>query len=193
MKKIKREGVPPDAELVFDGIRCHVYQWNQKMYDNSVARFERIIFASGAFVVPILPNGNILLTKQEQPGRGEFFSLPGGGIDEVDESSLSAAQRELREETGSVAPFWKKWLHFTGTANIITAVDYFIAHDVEKISEIVPDGGEKITLFEVTFDEFLALSSNKKFHHHWNLLPILYEARLYPEKYRALKEFFYKK
>jgi hypothetical protein len=55
----------------------------------------------------------------------------------------------------------------------------------------VGDGGEKITLFMVSFDEFLELSSDPTFHHHWNLLPILYEARLYPEKKEELRKILY--
>ena len=70
--------IPEHAELVFDGIRAKVYQWNQEMYDGSVARFERIKFMDGAFVIPVLKNGKILLTKQEQPARKPFISLPGG-------------------------------------------------------------------------------------------------------------------
>jgi len=29
------------------------------------------------------------------------------------------------------------------------------------------------------------------FHHHWNLLPILYEARLFPEKKEALRKIIF--
>ncbi len=84
-------------------------------------------------------------------------------------------------------------MEFLGTVNTATFVDYYIAQDCEIIENINPDGGEKITLFEVTFDEFLELSSNEDFHHHWNLLPILYEARLNKDKYNELKELFYGK
>lgn len=70
-------------------------------------------------------------------------------------------------------------------------MDYFIARDCEIVQDICPDGGEKIELFEVSFDEFLELSSDARFHHHWNLLPILYEARLNREKYNELYKIFY--
>lgn len=68
--------IPDDAELVFDGVRARVYQWDQEMYDGSVARFERIRFLDGAFVIALTDKGTILLTLQEQPTRTPFISLP---------------------------------------------------------------------------------------------------------------------
>jgi len=53
-----------------------------------------------------------------------------------------------------------------------------------------PDPGEKIRLFEVSFDEFLLLSSDSRFQHHWNLLPTLYEARLDGNKRESLRKLF---
>lgn len=182
--------IPHNAELVFDGIRAKIYQWDQKMYDGSIARFERIKFMSGAFVIPVLENGNILLTHQEQPARPAFISLPGGGIEEG-EDFLSGAQRELREETGAVSDDWQPFMKFYGTVHTLTEVQYFVARNCRICEPVTPDAGERISLFEVDFDEFLALASNVQFHHHWNLLPILYEARLSREKYQELYEAIY--
>ena len=50
-------------------------------------------------MIPILPNGNILLTLQEQPGREKFYSFPGGSFDFPQEDPLVCAERELLEET----------------------------------------------------------------------------------------------
>lgn len=47
------------------------------MYDGTIKRFESIRFLDGAFVIPILPDNRILVTKQEQPLISEFISLPG--------------------------------------------------------------------------------------------------------------------
>jgi hypothetical protein len=43
----------------------------------------------------------------------------------------------------------------------------------------------------VSFDELLELSSDQRFHHHWNLLPIFYEARIDPDKKEALRKTLY--
>jgi len=69
------------------------------MYDGTIKRFESIRFLDGAFVIPILPDGRILLTRQEQPLIAEFISLPGGSFDYPEEDPLECALRELREET----------------------------------------------------------------------------------------------
>jgi len=183
--------IPEDAECVFSGVRADIFQWNQTMYDGSMARFERIRFLDGAFVIPILPNKNILLTIQEQPWRKEFISLPGGSFDFPLENPLQCARRELLEETGYSAQEIDNWFCFEWTANVITFTHYFIAHGLSKVSEITPDAGERIRLFEVSFDEFLELSSDTRFHHHWNLLSLLYEARLFPENKENLRKKLY--
>lgn len=180
--------IPDHAELVFDWVRSKVYQWNQEMYDGSIARFERVRFLDGAFVIPILSDGRILLTLQEQPTRSEFISFPGGSFSTPDENPELCAQRELREETGYITHDISLWRQFNGTSNIITHVYYYVARNCEYQWSMDPDPWEKIQLFPVTFDELLELSSDERFHHHWNLMPIFYEARLSFDKKNALKK-----
>lgn len=183
--------IPSHAELVFSWVRSRIYQWDQEMYDGTIKRFESIRFLDGAFVIPILPDNRILVTKQEQPLIPEFISLPGWSFDFPDEDPLNCALREMREETWYTSDMVYPWFEFTGTKNVNTSVYYYIAHDCRQVWEILPDAWEKIRLFTVTFDEFLELSSHPGFHHHWNLLPILYEARLYPDKKEELRKIFY--
>ncbi len=185
------QSIPSHAELMFSWVRSQIYQWDQEMYDGSIRRFESIRFTDGAFVFPILPNWRILLTRQEQPWRRQFISLPGWSFDIPTEDPMWCAHRELREETWYDTKVLDLWITYHWTNNIHTNVYYFIARDCFQVWEIIPDGWEKIDLFTVSFDELLELSSDIQFHHHWNLLPMLYEARLYPEKKDVLKKILY--
>jgi ADP-ribose pyrophosphatase len=183
--------ISEDAICVFEGIRANIYQKNQLMYDGSYRTFEYVRYIDWAFVIPILPNGNILLTRQEQPGKARFISFPGGSFDYPEEEPLWCAMRELLEETGHTSSDLTPWFRYNGTGNVMTYTHYYIARDCYSTQPIQPDPGEKIELFDVTFDELLNLTSDTGFHHHWNLLPIFYEARLYREKYRELHRIWY--
>lgn len=103
------------------------------MYDGRIARFERIRFLDGAFVLPILSDGRILLTRQEQPGRPEFISLPGGAFDTPDEDPIDCARRELLEETGYESDDVREWVTFYGTSNAYTEAHYYIARDCRQV------------------------------------------------------------
>lgn len=160
------------------------------MYDGSFSRFERIRFSDGSFVIPILPDGTILLTEQEQPGRNHsFISLPGGGFDFPEEDPLICAQRELFEETGYASDDWELWFVSTGTANIISYTYFYVAHDVRRMTDPRLDPGEKIQLRVIDFDAFLLLSEDSTFI-HWPLLRELFLARIHPEKQQQLREKF---
>lgn len=74
---------------------------------NSSVR-EYVTHPGAVLVVPILPNGHIVLEKQfRYPLRQVFIELPAGKID-PDEDVLVTGQRELLEETGYTASHWVK-------------------------------------------------------------------------------------
>jgi ADP-ribose pyrophosphatase len=97
----KKSIIPNNAELMFSGVRSQIY----------------------------LPDGRILLTRQEQPGRSQFISLPGGSFDSPDEDPVACARRELREETGYTTDTLVEWMRYHGTNNVHTEVHYYIARD----------------------------------------------------------------
>jgi ADP-ribose pyrophosphatase len=134
------QSMPEHAKQVFEGEIFDVYQWEQKMYDGSVATFERLKRPDTVIVFPVLPNGNILLTKQEQPGLKPFIGAAGGQVDKG-EGILEAAHRELLEETGCVAKEMILWKATQNHRKIDWVVFVFIAKGIERVSDLRLDPG----------------------------------------------------
>jgi ADP-ribose pyrophosphatase len=183
-----KQPIPEHAKRVFRGILFDVYQWEQDMFDGSKTIFEKLKRPDTVVIFPVLPDGKILLTEQEQPGKEPFMGTPGGRIDDGEEV-LTAAKRELLEESGYEAEKFILWDAQQPSHKIDYVVYTFIAKGLKKIADINPDGGEKITLKPVTFDEFIEISASKKFGEKETTFKLL-EAQLNPNKKEELRKLF---
>ena len=94
-----KQPIPENAKRVFKGIIFDVYQWEQELYNGSKAVFEKLKRPDTVIILPVLPDGRIILIEEEQPGSDLVIGIPGGRIDEGEEV-LEAVKRELLEETG---------------------------------------------------------------------------------------------
>ena len=55
-------------------------------------------------IIPILPDGRVIMERQYRYAHGRlFYEIPAGKLNSADEDPLLAAKRELREETGAIA------------------------------------------------------------------------------------------
>lgn len=171
--------IPDNAERVFNGVIYDVYQWQQKMHDDSEATFEMLKRPDTVQVIAVV-DGNIIIIEDEQPHRGVSISLPGGRVDETDESIVAAAKRELLEETGYECEVWRllsvKQMHM----KIEWFIYYFLATNGKKISESHLDAGEKITVSLRALDEVRGMSIAGEGH--------LGEARHIFEKCKTLEQ-----
>ncbi len=183
-----KQPIPPHARKVFSGILFDVYQWEQELFDGTKTTFEKLVRPDTVVVYPVLPDGRIVLTRQEQPGKAPFLGAAGGRVD-AGEDPLEAAHRELREETGYTAKHMKLIDARHWTSKIDWVVYSFVATGITEGGERNLDAGEKIDLMPVTFDEFLEIGCREKFLEK-ELMPKLYEARLDKEKYEELKKLF---
>ncbi len=183
-----KQPIPENAICVFKGKVFDIYQWQQQMYDGTTKTFEKIKRPDTVVVFPVLDDGSILLTKQEQPGKESFIGACGGRVEE-NENVLNSAKREFLEETGYEASEYVLWKAEHPASKIDWVVYFFIAKGCKKVADQELDGGEKIDLKIVSFDEFLQIGRDERFMEK-EIIPDLYEALLDPIKYTKLKQLF---
>lgn len=189
-RPLSRQPIPENAKRVFKGVIFDVYQWEQEMFDGSKVVFEKLKRADTTIVFPVLPDGKILLSEQDQPGKLHFVGGLGGRVEEG-EDILESAKRELLEESGYEAEEFILWDACQPHSKIDWAVYIFIAKRVKKVAEINADRGEKIKLFSATLDELIDISIRKDIHFaEQEIVPFLLEAKINPEKRKELEELF---
>lgn len=151
-----------EAKKVFSGVFFHVWQWPQELYDGSQATFESISRADTVTILAFDKAGQVIMTKQSQPGFQQFWSMPGGIIDEGEEV-WQAAKRELLEETGYQSEKWQ--FLFSGQMNsrIDWANFYLVAQDCTLVADKNLDAGEKIEIELLAWPDFTALLKKVEF------------------------------
>lgn len=157
-----KQPLPENAQKVFEGVMFDVYQWEQEMFDGSKATFEKLKRPDTVVIFPVLDDGKIILTKQEQPGKETFIGAAGGRVD-PGEDILDAAKRELLEETGYEADEFVLWKALQPVSKIEWAVYVFVARKLKKTSGLSLDAGEKIEVITVDFDEFTKIVQQENF------------------------------
>ncbi len=156
-----REGIPPNARLVFKGVIFEVWQWEQEMFDGSKATFEKVWRYPTLEVIATVGD-KILFEEQDQPDRKNNLNFPGGRADQS-ENLLEEAKRELLEETGYRSDDWSLFMKHGKGGKIIHEISYFIARNCVEVQEPNLDAGEKIRVRFITFDELIALAEEPRF------------------------------
>jgi len=180
-----KQPIPDHAKKVFAGVLFDVYQWEQEMFDGTKSTFEKLKRPDTVVVYPVMDDGRIILTEQQQPGKEPFVGTTGGRVDEG-EDILEAAKRELLEESGYEASEFILWDAQHPTSKIDWVVYTFIAKGLKKVAEMNLDAGEKIILKPLEFDEFMNTVIGKNFIEK-EIVSKIYEAKLDPQKKEELR------
>lgn len=185
-----KQPIPENAKRVFEGVIFDIYQWEQEMFDGTKAIFERAKRQDSVTVFPVLPDGRILLNKEEQPGKPPFIGAPGGRVEDG-EDLLDAAKRELLEETGYRAEKFIFWFGQNITPKVDWNVYIFIAKGLKKVTDLYLDAGEKVEPFPVTLDELIDMSVHGDMNfREQEIVMKLFKAKYNLEKKKELEELF---
>ena len=108
-------------------------------------------------VVAITEDGKFLIFRQTKYSVPGTTLAPVGGYLEPGEDPLTAAKRELREETGYAAPDWQAIGRFPIDGNRgVGAAYFYIAQGAERVTNIDAADLEEQALLLLTRDEVAA-------------------------------------
>jgi 8-oxo-dGTP pyrophosphatase MutT (NUDIX family) len=148
-----KQPIPPHGKKVFTGKIFDVYQWEQKLYDGSIKTFEKLRRPDTVGVLAITSDNLILITRESQPGKENYMSLPGGQIENGEEPE-EAAKRELLEETGYTTNQTEFWFAKQPTSKIDYVVHFVIAKNCKLSHQAKLESGEKVEVQAVNFEQF---------------------------------------
>jgi len=139
-----------DSKSVFTGKMINLRVDNVQLPDGKKAAREVVEHPGAVAVVPILPDGRIILVKQYRHPVGEVtWEVPAGKLDKKEDPE-GCAYRELEEETGYKAKKMRKLTAFFTTPGFTNEVIHlYAAQDLEETSQKTDDD-EFIDVMEIS-------------------------------------------
>ena len=141
--------------LVAKGVVFDYYQDDVLIPNGNTAKFDVIHHKGAAAVVAVREDGKILLVRQYRYAlQRETLEIPAGGLNGADEPTLTAALRELEEETGYIcddAEFLTSI--YTTVAFCNEKIDIYLARNLKNPGEQHLDENEAINVEAYTVDE----------------------------------------
>jgi len=135
------------------------------------------------FIIAINKDGNVLMQRNFRYPIGNYvWDLPAGHADAEDKDLLTAAKRELLEETGLASNDWTSLGYFyqaTGIAKL--PLEIFLARDVYSVSD------ERDELEDITKQQYVSFDAIDKWIQEGKIdttatIAALYLARTHKDK-----------
>jgi ADP-ribose pyrophosphatase len=107
-----------------------------------------------AMIAPLTDDYQLYMIKQYRHiFKKSILELPAGHLDK-NETALSAAKRELKEETGLIAKHWEEMAVVYNSASVVySKVHLFLAKDLEESECKLEDGEESIGMIKIPLQE----------------------------------------
>lgn len=171
------------SEDVFDGVLLHVKRDTVKLPNGDTSTREWIKHQGAAAVLPILPNGDIILVKQYRYPIGKVtLEIPAGKLDSPDEEPLVCATRELSEETGYTAANYQKLTTLATTVGFSNEyIHIYLATGLTSGKQHTDDD-EFINVVKMPLSEAMAMIDNGTIYDAKSVTAILMAKRYLPKK-----------
>jgi ADP-ribose pyrophosphatase len=144
------------SEPVFDGRLLAVRRDTVRLPDGQLATREYIVHPGAVLVVPVLPDGRLVIERQFRYPLGRVFvEFPAGKL-EPGEAVLATAQRELIEEAGYAAAEWTRLGVIHPLLSYSTeAIELYVATGLTHVGAKLDDG-EFLEIGTMSVGEMLA-------------------------------------
>ncbi len=152
VKRVKRV-------LEHEGSILDFYSDYMELPDGKVEKWDYVEHRKGAAaVVPVLPDGRILMVRQYRNALNRYtIEIPAGSRDSVTEPTIECASRELEEETGYRCDHLEFLLSLRTTVAFCNEmVDVYVAADLVPTEQHL-DEGEFIELEAYSLEELCDL------------------------------------
>ena len=130
MKNLEEKFV--SREEIYKGKILHAVKDTVTLPNGKSATREFCMHIGAVCILPLLQDGTVIVERQYRYAHGGvLLEIPAGKLDTPDEDRLSAAKRELREETGAVAKTWCDLGLLVPTPAIVNEkIQMFLAEDI---------------------------------------------------------------
>jgi ADP-ribose pyrophosphatase len=145
------------SQTVVSGGMLTVKRDQVRLPNGSTSQREYVIHPGAVVVVPVLPNGNVILEKQFRYALNQvFIELPAGKID-ANEAILVTGQRELLEETGYTATEWTLLGHQHPCIGYSNEVIHMYMAQGLSAGAHQRDPDETLEVFDLPFEQCLRM------------------------------------
>ena len=151
---MKLEETKLGSEEIYKGKILHVFRDEVLLPNGRKSHREYCRHVGAVCVIPLLSDGRVIMERQYRYAAGRvLWEIPAGKLNFADEDPLSAAARELREETGAVAKKYTYLGKMLGSPAILSERVYmYLAEDI-SFTETSPDEDEFLEIEKIPLSD----------------------------------------